>query len=110
MCDGVHVFFFNGLVEVRRAGRLRVVVFDFEYWSRAYEMIPWTRSFTGIWMCSAMPSNAWKSSSFSRMMRLVCNDVVAMVFDYNKVARQSKYFYSKVVIRENCLTCRAILL
>ncbi len=87
-----------------------MVVFDFEYWSRAYEMIPWTRSFTGIWMCSAMPSNAWKSSSFSRMMRLVCNDVVAMVFDYNKVARQSKYFYSKVVIRENCLTCRAILL
>lgn len=57
-----------------------MVVFDFEYWSRAYEMIPWTRSFTGMWMCSAMPSNAWKSSSFSRMMRLVCNDVVAMVF------------------------------
>lgn len=55
-----------------------MVVFDFEYWSRAYEMIPWTRSFTGMWMCSAMPSNAWKSSSFSRMMRLVCNDVVAM--------------------------------
>lgn len=86
------------------------MVLNFVCLYKAYEMIPWIRSFVGIWMCLAMPSNAWKSSSSSRMMRLVCNDVVAMAFDYNKVAYQSKYFYSKVVIRENCLTAHAILL
>ena len=77
-----------------------MVVFDFEYWSRAYEIIPWTRSFTGIWMCSAMPSNAWKSSSFSRMMRLVCNDVVAMAFFSQKENNPSIIFslFEKVEI------------
>lgn len=69
-----------------------MVVFDFEYWSRAYEMIPWIRSFVGIWMCLAMPSNAWKSSSSSRMMRLVCNDVVAMTFFSQKENNPSILF------------------
>lgn len=81
------------------------MVLNFVCLYKAYEMIPWIRSFVGIWMCLAMPSNAWKSSSSSRMMRLVCNDVVAIAL---KLTNRQSSSREKLIIHQYlcfALTC-----